>query len=635
MRLSALLCLVLGCAPITAKTSRLDGDSGTVLEADADTDADTDADSDADTDTDISGDCPVLWVSASDLRFHDVPVGSPELEYLTLINQCSGSGELRLTVALADETVEQYTMDPVDDALSPGDSMQVPVSFTPSSYGDSSVAGTLLITSNDPDKAAVTVVLSGSVTIDGDGDGRAAVEAGGTDCDDTDAAVHGGATEIWYDGVDQDCDSWSDFDADSDGYDSELYGTGGTDCNDDDSTVYPGADEVWYDGLDSDCEGGDDYDADGDGFEGGPTGVDCDDHSTLAYPGGDEGTVADLLDNDCDGTVDEDFVAPGSVILSEIMANSGWADDSSGEWFEVYNTSDMAIDLIGWTARDDATDEMVIDDHIVVEPGAYAVLGTGDYGSSGGVTADYLYSWGDLNLHNGGDTLYLDLGAVRITGTSWEEEHAVSGVSWALNPAHLEAAESSPMTDWCYSDVAYPCGDLGTPGEATSSCTDEPPETDVDTDTDTDTDTDSDTDADTDTDTDTDTDIDTGTSPTDDTGITPGSGRIQVEYSDIEGFIGMVRTTASSAGTTLAVHCAYVYPGAADFTGDLVAWDGVSEPDCPTSAAASPLLFEPGDYQLVGHTLASASAEPSSCASTTVTVSGPIEVEMPELGACD
>ena len=62
------------------------------------------------------------------------------------------------------------------------------------------------------------------------------------------------------------------------------------------------------------------------------------------------------------------------------------------------------------------------------------------------------------------------------------------------------------------------------------------------------------------------------------------------------------------------MHCAYVYPGAADFTGDLVAWDGVSEPDCPTSAAASPVLFEPGDYQLVGHTLASASAAASAAA---------------------
>ena len=38
------------------------------------------------------------------------------------------------------------------------------------------------------------------------------------------------ATEIWYDGVDQDCSGGSDFDQDSDGEDSDQYG--GADCDD-------------------------------------------------------------------------------------------------------------------------------------------------------------------------------------------------------------------------------------------------------------------------------------------------------------------------------------------------------------------------------------------------------------------
>jgi len=149
-----------------------------------------------------------------------------------------------------------------------------------------------------------------------DFDGDAVTPQDG-DCDDTEASVHPGATDAWYDGVDADCDGANDYDADGDGYvDAAWDGMeGGTapyrgDCDDGDASTHPGADDGWYDGVDSDCDGANDYDADGDGYvdaawdgmEGGtaPHGGDCDDGDGNIHPDAPE-ILDDGVDQDCTG----------------------------------------------------------------------------------------------------------------------------------------------------------------------------------------------------------------------------------------------------------------------------------------------------------------------------------------------
>ncbi len=156
---------------------------------------------------------------------------------------------------------------------------------------------------------------SWSVDFDGDGfgDTQAAIQscepvegmvADATDCDDTDATINPGVEETWYDGVDSDCDGWSDYDADLDGYDTRKFG--GDDCDDSDASINPGAEEIWYDGVDSDCDGADDYDQDGDGHRSDQQGGDdCDDTDAAVYPGA-EDSWYDGVDSDCDGADDYD-----------------------------------------------------------------------------------------------------------------------------------------------------------------------------------------------------------------------------------------------------------------------------------------------------------------------------------------
>ncbi|MEE2829164.1 MAG: putative metal-binding motif-containing protein [Myxococcota bacterium] len=72
------------------------------------------------------------------------------------------------------------------------------------------------------------------------------------DCDDGDAFVNPGATEVHCDGKDNDCDpaTIESSDNDMDGY-TDCEG----DCDDTRADSYPGAPEVECDGVDQDCDG--------------------------------------------------------------------------------------------------------------------------------------------------------------------------------------------------------------------------------------------------------------------------------------------------------------------------------------------------------------------------------------------
>ena len=208
------------------------------------------------------------------------------------------------------------------------------------------------------------------------------------DCDEGDAAIHPGASEVCdASDVDEDCSGDAD-DADSsasgtstwyrdhdgDGYGNSSrhvdlcdapsgYVSDGSDCDDDASGVNPGATEVCDDAdVDEDCSGAADdddpdvvgldwyLDDDGDGYGDAassvascdrpsgyvPDSTDCDDADAGVNPAARELCDASNVDEDCSGAADDDD--PG------VSGRNAWYTDADSDGFGDAATMEMLCD---------------------------------------------------------------------------------------------------------------------------------------------------------------------------------------------------------------------------------------------------------------------------------------------------
>jgi hypothetical protein len=144
---------------------------------------------------------------------------------------------------------------------------------------------------------------------------------------------------------------------------------------------------------------------------------------------------------------------PGDLRLNEMMVDPNGVD-VVGEWIEIFNPRNTALQLSGLTIQDSGTTECTISASLVVPAGGLVVLGrNADTSANGGVLVDFLCPL--LSLNNSGDEVEIRNGTVLIDHVEY------------LAPVEPGRTWMYDSNGWCWTPVGVPMpsGDFGTPGQ--------------------------------------------------------------------------------------------------------------------------------------------------------------------------
>jgi hypothetical protein len=153
----------------------------------------------------------------------------------------------------------------------------------------------------------------------------------------------------------------------------------------------------------------------------------------------------------------------GQLVITELMIDPSAVGDTDGEWIELWNASDAAVDLGGCTLDDGAKTPRTLES-LVLESGAIATLARS---TTAGFVPSLVVS---LSLTNSADTVAITCDGVEIDRVSFGAGYPlVAGASLALDPAAWPAADNDDASQWCASTEVF-AGDHGTPGAPNADC---------------------------------------------------------------------------------------------------------------------------------------------------------------------
>ncbi len=176
--------------------------------------------------------------------------------------------------------------------------------------------------------------------------------------------------------------------------------------------------------------------------------------------------------------VSVDRAAPltaGDLVITEIMHRPSAVTDAVGEYFEIYNTTNSAVDMMGMSMFDDGDNAIEVFIPLVVNPGEFVVFGPeADTAVNGGIAVDFEYDYSGFQLGDDMDAIFLyDEVFNLIESVIWDNGVSFPnpfGASISLDPESFNGTANDMGDNWCTGMTSYGSGDLGTPGYANSTC---------------------------------------------------------------------------------------------------------------------------------------------------------------------
>ena len=190
--------------------------------------------------------------------------------------------------------------------------------------------------------------------------------------------------------------------------------------------------------------------------------------SGTAYGLGDFGTPG-VANDGCYTIAD---AGANDLVISEIMPDPLKVADFRGEWFEIFNTSNISLNVNGLQVSSTGNNGFTVNSDVIVPAKGYAVFtARSEKTLNGGVITDYAYSYSDISFGNS-DNLSISYNGTTFDTVAYVRStwNVTEGFALNLTPSLFNATSNDNKSNWCAPSSTYGDGDYGTPGGANTVC---------------------------------------------------------------------------------------------------------------------------------------------------------------------